>query len=119
MKWRGRRQSSNIDDRRGQGGPRQGFGGFNPTLLGPLLRSLFSKTGLFIVGAFIMICQLMRKNQLRLITQFLGGGLTTTDSSEPYSPTAEEEELSDFSATILANTEDVWNQLLDNYREPT
>ena len=32
---------------------------------------------------------------------------------------AEENELADFSATILANTEDVWNGLLDNYREPT
>src|SRR5690606_8402382 len=119
MKWRGRRQSSNIDDRRGQGGPRQGFGGFNPTLLGPLLRILFSKTGLFIVGAFLVISLIMGKNPLRLITQFLGGGLPTTESSAPYTPTAEEEELADFSATILANTEDVWNQLLDNYREPT
>ena len=27
--------------------------------------------------------------------------------------------MANFSATILANTEDVWNQLLDNYREPT
>src|SRR5690606_13538558 len=43
----------------------------------------------------------------------------TTESSAPYTPTAEEEELANFSATILANTEDVWNQLLDNYREPT
>lgn len=32
MKWQGRRQSGNIDDRRGQGGSGQGFGGFNPML---------------------------------------------------------------------------------------
>ena len=42
-----------------------------------------------------------------------------TESSAPYKPTAKDEELADFSATILANTEDVWNKLLDNYREPT
>lgn len=119
MKWRGRRQSSNVDDRRGQGGPQQGFGGFNPMLLGSLLKILFSKTGLFIVGAFLVISLIMGKNPLSLITQFLGGGLPTTESSAPYTPSAEEEELADFSATILANTEDVWNQLLDNYREPT
>ena len=119
MKWQGRRQSGNIDDRRGQGGSGQGFGGFNPMLLGPLFKILFSKVGLFIVGAFLVISLVMGKNPLTLISQFLSGGALPTESSAPYKPTAKDEELANFSATILASTEDVWNKLLKNYREPT
>jgi predicted metalloprotease len=60
MKWQGRRQSSNVDDRRGQGGGSgQGFGGFSPTLLGPLVKILFSKVGLFLVGGFLVISLIM------------------------------------------------------------
>ena len=119
MKWQGRRKSSNIDDRRGQGGSGQGFGGFSPSLLGPLMKILFSKVGLFIVGIFLVVSLIMGKNPLSLISQLLSGGSLQTETSAPYKPSAKEEELADFSATILANTEDVWNQLLDNYREPT
>lgn len=118
MKWQGRRQSSNVDDRRGQGGPGQGFGGFNAGLLLPLIRILFSKVGLFLVGGFIVVSLIMGKNPLSLISQFLSGGVPS-ESSTPYQPSAEDEELAQFSATILANTEDVWNKLLENYREPT
>ncbi len=48
----------------------------------------------------------------------MGGGqqLATTEN---YTPTAAEEELAQFSSTILADTEDVWNKLIKNYREPT
>lgn len=115
MKWQGRRQSSNVDDRRGQ---RSSGGGFNPLLIGPLIKLLFSKVGLFIVGGFLVISFLIGKNPLSIIGQLLGGGVPT-ESSSSYQPTAEDEELAQFSATILANTEDVWNKLLDNYREPT
>jgi len=119
MKWKGRRQSSNIDDRRGQGGPRQGLGGFSPSLLVPIVRLLFSKVGLFIVGAFLLISLLLGKNPLSIISQFLSGGGSVSTQSAPYKPTAKDKELAEFSATILANTEDVWNKLLKNYREPT
>ena len=119
MKWQGRRKSSNVEDRRGQGGSGQGIGGFNPMLLGSLVKILFSKVGMFIVGAFLVISLIMGKNPLSLITQLLSGGGVQTESSAPYQPSAKDEELAQFSATILANTEDVWNKLLDNYREPT
>lgn len=36
-----------------------------------------------------------------------------------YRGSPEEEELAEFSAVVLSDTELVWNQLLDNYREPT
>lgn len=120
MKWQGRRQSSNIEDRRGQGGPKMGAGGFNPMLLGPLFKILFSKVGLIIVGIFIVGSMVMGYNPLSLLSSLMGGdggqGFTTDTS---YTPTAEENEMADFAGTILADTEDVWNQQMDNYREPT
>ena len=119
MKWKGRRQSSNVEDRRGQSGSGQGIGGFNPTLLRPLFKILFSKVGLFLVGIFLVISLIMGKNPLTLISQFLNGDTLQTESSVPYKSTAKEEELADFSKTVLADTEDIWNKLLDNYREPT
>ncbi len=118
MKWKGKRQSSNIEDRRGQSGS-GGRGGFNPMLLGPLLKILFSKTGLIIVGIFIVFSLITGNNPLRILGQFFVGGDNPVETSTPYQGSTEENELAEFSGTILASTEDVWNEILDNYREPT
>ena len=84
MKWQGRRKSTNIDDRRGQSsGSGQGIGGFNPTLLGPIVKLLFSKVGLVIVGLFLVVSLVMEKNPLSLITQLLSGGMPQTESATP------------------------------------
>ncbi|RIW14435.1 flagellar biosynthesis protein FlgM [Algoriphagus lacus] len=118
MKWQGRRQSANIDDRRGQGGSGMGGGGFNPMLLGALFKLLFSKAGLIIAGVFIVGSMVLGYNPLSLLSGLIGGGQGIATETT-YTPTAEEDEMAAFSATILADTEDVWNQLLENYREPT
>lgn len=119
MKWKGKRQSSNIEDRRGQSGPGRGSGGLNPILLGPLIKLLFSKTGLIIVGVFLVFSFISGNNPLSLLGNIFGGGESQTQTAVPYEGTRKENELADFSVTILANTEDVWNRLLDDYREPT
>jgi hypothetical protein len=114
MKWKGNRRSSNVEDRRGQRSG-MGGGGFNPMLLGPLLKLLFSKTGLVIVGLLLLFAFITGTNPLNFILGDGGQSVTST----PYQGTEKENELAAFSATILANTEDVWNELLENYREPT
>ncbi len=119
MKWKGKRQSSNIEDRRGKSGSSRGGGGLNPMLLAPLIKLLFSKTGLVIIAIFLGFSWFTGNNPLSLIGNLIGGGGSQTQSAVPYQGTREENELADFSATILANTEDVWNGLLDDYREPT
>lgn len=119
MKWKGKRQSSNVDDRRGQGGSGRGGGGINPMLLGPLIKLLFSKTGLIIVAAFLGFSLLTGNNPLTFLGQLFMGGENQTETAAPYKGSAKDNELAAFSATILANTEDVWNGILDNYREPT
>ncbi|RPA69341.1 flagellar biosynthesis protein FlgM [Cyclobacteriaceae bacterium YHN15] len=121
MKWQGRRKSSNIEDRRGQraqnfGGG--GGGGINPMLLGPLIKVLFSKTGIIIIAAFFLITWLIGTNPISLIANFLGGGQFTEVVDSNYQPSAAEQELAEFTAVVLADTEDVWNELMDGYREP-
>jgi predicted metalloprotease len=120
MKWQGRRKSSNIEDLRGQGG--RGFGGggggINPMLLIPLFRLLFSKAGLVIVAGLALVFFLTGTNPIALLQQFVGGEPQYAQSTNSQrSP--EEQQLADQTAIVLADTEDVWNKLLQGYREPT
>tara|TARA_R110001592_G_scaffold67669_3_gene207474 strand:+ start:3677 stop:4585 length:909 start_codon:yes stop_codon:yes gene_type:complete len=122
MKWKGRRKSSNVDDRRGQGESR-GIGGglgksLNPMLLSFLFKFLFSKKGLIVVAIVLGISYFTGTNPIHFIGNLLSGNSNQTANTN-YKGDAKENELAAFSATILANTEDVWNQILPNYREPT
>lgn len=108
MKWIGRRQSSNVEDQRGSGGGGSRIPG-----------GLFSKGGLMVVVIIVVISLITGKNPLTLLQQVdvNSGGYVPEQSA--YQPTAEEEELSQFVRVVLADTEDVWNNLMENYREPT
>lgn len=120
MKWQQRRKSSNVEDRRGQTSRGISSGrGISPMLIRPLVKLLFSKVGLVLVGLFLVISFLTGNNPITLLGNLMGGGAPLSSSSTPYQPSANEQLLADFSATILADTEDTWNGLLDNYREPT
>ena len=85
MRLDGRRESTNVDDRRGK---KMG-------------------AGLGIGGAIIVgiIALLLGKDPSEAI-QNIGVGDSQTESA--YTPTAEEEELASFTKKILAGTEDVW-----------
>lgn len=87
MKLSGRRESTNVDDRRGMGrGGKAGLG------LG----------GLIVVG---LITWLMGGNPFSVLQYADFGG---SGQSENWEPTAEEEALAKFTKQILAGTEDVW-----------
>ena len=105
MRWTGRRQSSNVDDQRGRG-----FGG----------GGMLTKGGLGIGGIVIVvvISLILGKNPLTLLEQT---GVTTGDNTteQQVQLTPQQEEQKQFVATVLADTEDVWNKLLPNYAEPT
>ena len=93
MRLDGRRQSSNIDDRRGRSGG----------------RGLAVGGGIGAVIVAALIAWISGGNPLDVVMQnagtLMGGGSTT---EQAYTPTAEEQELADFTSTILAGTEDVW-----------
>lgn len=109
MKWFGRRQSSNVEDQRGRGGS----GG------GRIPGGMFTKGGLATVAIVVVISLIMGENPLTLLRQTGMTGNEYSVDQQTYTPTAEEEELSQFVSVVLADTEDVWNKLMDNYREPT
>ncbi len=104
MKWFGRRQSGNVEDQRGRGGS----GGSR------IPGGMLTKGGLVTIAIIMIISLITGNNPLTLLEQ------TGYSIDQPaYSPTAEEEELSQFVRVVLADTEDVWNSLMENYREPT
>ncbi len=87
-------------------------------LLVPLFRLLFSKVGLIIVAVLVVVMFLTGTNPLDLLQQFVGGQPQYAQSKN-YQPSPEEQALADQTAVVLADTEDVWNKLLQGYREPT
>jgi predicted metalloprotease len=86
MKWKGRRASTNVEDRRGSSARGLIGGGIGTIIL-------------------VVIVALMGGNPL----EFLGSQLGQVE--EPYTETAEERELAEFASVVLAETEDVWTEL--------
>jgi predicted metalloprotease len=98
MQWRGRRQSSNVEDRRGVSGRGVAVGG-----------------GL---GGVIIV----------ILYFLLGGNPADVSQVMPSQPQQElspeekklDDERAEFIKVVLAETEDVWHKLLPNqYQEPT
>jgi len=126
MRWRGRRQSSHVEDRRfqkssGLGGMGRLGGGGMLRLLPAVVRLLGPKGTLIAalaVGAFL----LFGGN----LGSLLGGmgmpARTPTTSSAPANTEAESEQVA-FVKTVLADTEDTWRLLFDRtgreYRYPS
>lgn len=97
MNLDGRRQSTNVDDRRGRGGAAR-MGGMG---IG----------GLIVIG---LITWLLGGNPLDVL-QSAGSMDMIPQIEGNYTPTAEEEELAVFSRQILAGTEDVWSKIFSEY----
>jgi predicted metalloprotease len=98
MDTRGRRQSSNIEDRRG-------------------MRPVRTGVGLSIGGVlFLIVLSLFGINPL----PFLGVAtkapeVTMEQSAEPYQESAQETAMREDTAVVLADTEETWTQILPRY----
>jgi predicted metalloprotease len=101
MRWRGERQSTNIEDRRGMG--KVAVGGGLATLL------------------IIIIALLFGADPRQLLEQVPSNPDSQVQSSRPANP--EEDELKQFVSVVLAKSEDVWQDVFRRngrqYREPT
>ncbi|MCB0697603.1 MAG: neutral zinc metallopeptidase [Chitinophagaceae bacterium] len=102
MRWQGRRESSNVEDRRSGGSSGKMIGG---------------GVGVLVIAA---------------IVYFLGGDPTVvlqqagdlqSSSTEQYTPDAAENEAAQFVSVVLAETEDFWHREFADmgyeYKEPT
>ena len=92
MRLTGRRESSNVEDRRGRSG-----GGVGKSL---------GIGGIIVVGLITLLMGGDLGDVFNNVSQM--GFQETTEST--YTPTAEDEELAKFTRQILAGTEDVWTQ---------
>lgn len=108
MKWKGRRKSGNVDDRRGMGSKGKLVAGGGVIAIVVLLLQFFGgETG----------------QQIAPIIEQIGNSQTTQQVVE-RELTAEEKETGDYVATILADTEDIWSDIfrennLGTYKKPT
>jgi len=104
MRWRGERESSNVEDQRGMsGGGRIAIGGGLGTLL------------IIIIAVFLGADPRQLLQQVPMETQ-----PSTSQSSRPANP--QDEELKQFVSVVLGKTEDVWQEIFrqngKQYREP-
>jgi uncharacterized protein len=103
MRWRGERQSTNIEDRRGLSGGKVAVGGGLGTLV------------------VIIIALLFGADPRQLLEQVPSEQPARVQTSRAQNP--EEEELKQFVAVVLGKSEDVWTQIFQQngrqYREPT
>jgi predicted metalloprotease len=121
-------QSSNIEDRRDNGGfGGGGFGGGFPIPVGG--GGLFK--GGFGLVAFVVIAMIMGADPGAILSDVAGGGGTTYTQEPPARPAAAgrtapmaapSDEQAQFVSRVLKSTEDVWNDIFRDmgrqYREP-
>ncbi len=104
MKLNGRRESTNVEDRRGTVGKAAGMG------LGGI--------------AVVALLTLLMGGNLGDVFQVVMQNAGSQTAAAQYEPTPENEALAKFSRQILASTEDVWSRYfadngLGSYRAPT
>ncbi len=99
MKWSGRRGSANVEDRRGMGGGTLVGGGIGGILILLLVTLLGGNPG-----------------------DILGNLTGSSSQQSAYQGTAQEEELAQFVSVVLADTEEVWEELFRErgmqYKDP-
>jgi len=119
MRWKGRRQSTNVEDRRGQSAS-YASAGAAPMVLRLLPALVRTKVGRVLLIGGIAIFFGSRLLGIDLLPLLLGGG---SPGSAEYQATPQERELAEFAAVILGDTEQTWGQLFSErggqYREPT
>ncbi|GET45828.1 KPN_02809 family neutral zinc metallopeptidase [Capnocytophaga felis] len=109
MKWEGRRQSKNVEDRRGMGAGKKIIAGGG------------------VLGIIIVLLQLFGgetgQNIAPILEQF-NKGQQVEQTSQVVELTEEQKKIGEFAATVLADTEDVWDRIfaengLGTYKKPT
>jgi predicted metalloprotease len=125
MLWKGRRQSSNVQDARGGGGGPGGGGTFGRPGGGLRIPVGGARGGglstIIVLVVLFFVLKACGIDPFELLSQggsqVPGGGGQVTEQSPPAS-----DETTQFVSTILAETEDVWNGIFkaegETYQEP-
>ncbi|MDV6167242.1 neutral zinc metallopeptidase [Flavobacterium sp. DG1-102-2] len=92
MKWSGRRQSDNVDDRRGISGGKVAVGGG-------------------IIGVIILLVNMFMGGDSSTIINDINNQIQQSSPQENVELSARDKEMGEFVATVLADTEDVWTKI--------
>ncbi len=122
MQWRGRRQSDNIEDRRGMSSGGMGGGGFRlPTGGG--------RGGGIGIGGLVVILLISWALGINPLTLLSGGDVSMDGGSSNQQTTGtrpqgqSSDETTAFVRTVLAETEDTWGKIFssagETYEKPT
>ena len=98
MKWKGRRQSDNVEDRRGMSGGGKAIVGGG------------------LIGIVILLLNVFGGENAKMLTPMLeqiNQGQTTTPT-EQRELTPEEKEMGEFVSTVFADTEDIWTKIFED-----
>ncbi|MCB1481268.1 MAG: zinc metallopeptidase [Rhodobiaceae bacterium] len=120
MRWRGRRESSNVEDRRGGGGGFARGGGIRIPMGGGGRRAGFGGIGFILF--IVIVSAIFGINPLTFLSGSPGGSgqVVNTPSGGGSQAT---DEMSKFVSVVLADTEDTWNAIFqkmgERYSEPT
>ncbi len=123
MRWRGRKVSTNVEDRRGRGG-----GGFGPMMRGGKPMGC-GCGGLLLLGIIMLLFgadpqQLLEVlQQTQVATQQAPAPMPRVDTTPGGSGAGLQDELGQFAGVVLADTELTWGQEFAKegyrYQEPT
>ncbi|MFK7964795.1 MAG: neutral zinc metallopeptidase [Burkholderiaceae bacterium] len=117
MRWRGQRESSNVEDRRGQGSG--GLGGLGRGRM-PRMTGRRGGLGLGTIVLGLIVAWLLGINPMTLLSMFggAGGGAPTYTQGPQINPQigsgsassggAPSDDMGKFVSVVLASTEDVW-----------
>lgn len=97
MKWRGSRESDNVEDRRGLSGGKVAVGGGIIGIIILLLNVFGGETGQAIAP----------------VLEQMQGGQQQTETAAPLSK--EDEEMGHFVKSVLAKTEDTWSKIFNEH----
>jgi predicted metalloprotease len=106
MKWRGRRESSNVEDRRGTTVRRAGIGGG------------IGVVAILLIGTMLGIDPRVLLGGVKV----MNAAAPAIEEAGPYQETGEEAQTRQFLSVVLADTEDVWSAVFQemggSYRPP-
>ena len=104
MRWQSGRRSTNVEDRRGR-------------------RASPGAAGIGCGTLVILLIAVYFGVDPNTLLDTVNEAAPPSSTNEAYLPSAEEQELADFVAVVLADTEDTWHSIFDEaggvYREPT
>ncbi|KKB85964.1 hypothetical protein VW29_05005 [Devosia limi DSM 17137] len=125
MKWRGRERSSNIEDRRGQGGGLGGLGGSPFGRSGGMRIPTGGRSGGVggMIGIIVVLGIIWMVTGQSPLDMLAGGAPSTSSASSTQLPAEGQDELTDFVGVVIKETETMWGEVFaasgQDYPEPT